>query len=163
MSLPRKLGLVDPAREPIGARGTRDCRNRLSSRFSGERAVSSAPWLHDLPFVTASLVSPRSANSPGSSLTRTHSCLVNGFGWQGMAAPLDPLLQRQPASFLPLGVPPIPRETRNPSVRRPSHAFRPFPTPKSITFWGPRGARAAGQAPAFNQPSRPRWARVRTT
>jgi uncharacterized protein (DUF736 family) len=37
-----------------------------------------------------------------------------------MASPLDPLLQRRMARFLPLGVPPIPREARNPSFRRPS-------------------------------------------
>jgi uncharacterized protein (DUF736 family) len=36
-----------------------------------------------------------------------------------MASPLDPLLQRRMARFLPLGVPPIPREARNPSFRRP--------------------------------------------
>jgi hypothetical protein len=41
------------------------------------------------------LASPGSAMAPGSSATRAQCRLFNGFGWQGMASPLDPLLQRR--------------------------------------------------------------------
>jgi uncharacterized protein (DUF736 family) len=43
-----------------------------------------------------------------------------------MASPLDPLLQRRMARFLPLRVPRIPREARNPSLRRPPLRFGPL-------------------------------------
>ena len=83
----------------------------------------------------------------------THG-LVNGFGWQRTAAPLAPCCNGCSPKFLPLGLPPHslarwgPRrrpflaEPRNPGLHRPPLRC------------GPAGA--AGQAPAFNQPSRPR-------
>jgi hypothetical protein len=60
------------------------------------------------------------------------------------------------SKFLPLVVPTIPRGNKKPVPSPSSAVLRPNkPTPKSITFWGPRGVQRVN-TPALKQPSRPR-------
>ena len=73
--------------------------------------------------------------------------LVNGFGWQGTAAPLAPCCNGAARSFFPWASP-IPRGTKKPRSAPSSTALRPLPTPKSITFWGPR-AGCSGASPCL--------------
>ena len=63
-------------------------------RFRGSRLVGQTLNAHDIPGKIPSARPPEPA--------LTHD-LVHGFGWQGAAAPLGPLLQRRAANFLPLG------------------------------------------------------------
>jgi len=50
------------------------------------------------------------------------------------ATPRSPKPQRRPSDFLPLGFPPIPRETRNSAVWRPSLRYGPQAGAASIAF-----------------------------
>ena len=56
--------------------------------------------------------------------------LVNGFGWQGTAAPLAPCCNGAAQSFFPWAAP-IPRGTRNPGLPRPPLRCGPASHPKS--------------------------------
>lgn len=76
-------------------------------------------------------------------------CLSNGLGWQGMASPLCLCRNARLPGFFPW-------------------AFRPFlasqeTRPPRVLHMRSGRSGAAVQAPALNQPSRPRRARVRTT
>jgi hypothetical protein len=86
----------------------------------------------------------------GSRQMRTASrCgLVNGSGWQGMAAPLGPKLQWHL------------RQLSSPGRSAHSSRGKKAALPPSSTCV-PALRVQQFQAPAFNQPSRPRWARVR--
>ena len=68
-----------------------------------------------------------------------------GRGWLRRLIPCCNVVS---ANFLPLGVPPIPREARNPSLRRPPLRYGPKTHPKKWYFSGTPGG-AAGASPCL--------------
>ncbi|MBF9151689.1 hypothetical protein [Novosphingobium jiangmenense] len=105
---------------------------------------------NEITLLAAGQANPGLAMNFCSSGTWTQCRLVNGFGWQGMASPLDPLLQRRL------------RQLSSPERAAHSSRGKKAAWPPSSTHV-PAVPVQRAQAPAINQPSRPRWARVRPT